>query len=370
MKRAAGRVPTDRAWAGLALVTPFRAANGTLNCLVRWPEKCYFIGQVIMNFSAGPIRAEVPRKARGSPKRPSHPALSLDRHPPAGDQVAGGGIHRTGFTLIELLVVIAIIAILAALLLPALSRAKQAGYTAVCKSNLHQWGLGLRMYLNDHDGYPPDQLVTNAAYSTDGIRWFMRLKPYTGAAWPSWDTNQGRYVPDGVVAVCPGYARLPNAYYATFFPPGDPIGTAVGAYGYNGADPLGLTREPDPFMVSWVSDFPLKESEVVNPGGMIAMGDSTVVRADVFGTVGWWDFSERTFSANAGIALQLGLAPPVMPDSAVSLALTRMRHGGRFNVLFCDDHVENLESQRLLDYQNLDVMRRWYRDNQPHPEWK
>jgi prepilin-type processing-associated H-X9-DG protein len=47
-----------------------------------------------------------------------------------------------------------------------------------------------------------------------------------------------------------------------------------------------------------------------------------------------------------------------------------MRHGGRFNVLFCDGHVENLESQRLLDYQNSDVMRRWYRDNQPHPEWK
>ncbi len=323
-----------------------------------------------MNFSAGPIRAEVPRRARGSPRPPSHLARSVDGHPPAGDQAAGRRICRTGFTLIELLVVIAIIAILAALLLPALSRAKQAGYTAVCKSNLHQWGLGLRMYLNDHDGYPPNLLITNSPYSSDGIRWFMRLKPYTGAAWPSWDTNQGRYVPDAGVAVCPGYARLPNPYYATFFPPGDTGAAAVGAYGYNGVSPLGLIRETDAFMESWVSDFPLRESEVVNPGGMIAMGDSTVMRWDAFGTVGYWDFSERTFSWNQGIALLLGLAPPVMPDSAVSLALTRMRHGGRFNVLFCDDHVENLEPQRLLDYQNPDVMRRWYRDNQPHPEWK
>jgi len=75
-----------------------------------------------------------------------------------------------GFTLIELLVVISIISILASMMLPSLSRAKEKARLVQCLNNLHQIGMGITMYADDHGGhYPLARIVrgtNNFAYAT------------------------------------------------------------------------------------------------------------------------------------------------------------------------------------------------------------
>ena len=116
---------------------------------------------------------------------------------------------RRAFTLIELLVVIAIIAILAALLLPALSAAKQKAWTTSCNSNLRQVGLGMRMFADDNNEFYPES-GTSILWGTNDTA------PPTGSGQPGWMQQIISYTSNTNVYHCPGNVQLPVANQSPF----------------------------------------------------------------------------------------------------------------------------------------------------------
>jgi prepilin-type N-terminal cleavage/methylation domain-containing protein/prepilin-type processing-associated H-X9-DG protein len=132
--------------------------------------------------------------------------------------VTGWRRKATAFTLIELLVVIAIIGILAAMLLPALNKAREKANAASCLSNMHQWGIAMGMYCDDWQDYMPYEGDTADAIDS-GFNlgaWFNILSGYVGT--PSmatlYDSTPPRIPMPGLnsLYLCPS-VRTPAATY-------------------------------------------------------------------------------------------------------------------------------------------------------------
>ncbi len=236
---------------------------------------------------------------------------------------SGGQDRERGFTLIELLVVIGIIGILAGLLLPALSRAKERARAIACLNNLRQEGLAMAMYTDETGYYPPGHIA--------GVtQWDLCVGPYVG----------GKNNP-----------LIPEARTAVFMCPSVRVGDVGTQLNYS-ANP-NVCKEITPAAGQVKADTLRRAADTIVVSDAIQYssdGSSHAIFWGVQGSDGEFIYWNNGDPANAGKPIPLGAdVDKAFATSDPTGSNFRYRHSEGVNALMGDGHEEHFRKGSIQD---------------------